>query len=133
MNKTETIGLYGINWPSDSKDLTEKDYETIFVETTKIIKDRNFPDKEELSMAYYNRGKVYSKRQKYKKALKDYTCSIKINNKQSAYFNRALMYGHYKKYKKAIKDFESVLEQDPNDLRAKRFIEVTKEHLGLST
>ena len=62
---------------------------------------------------YYSRGCLYERKGDLKKAEKDFTKSIEINNRVSdTYYNRGLVFVGKKKYALAIKDFDRAIELD---------------------
>jgi tetratricopeptide (TPR) repeat protein len=109
-------GRYGLDWERCEKfGYTERDYDVILFETTMIILNKDFPDKDELSVAYYDRGITHSRRKEKQKAIEDYTSSIEINNKIEAYYNRGKAYFYLEQYFMALKDFLKVKELDPSN------------------
>jgi tetratricopeptide (TPR) repeat protein len=133
MAKTGIIQRYGIDWGEGRKDLTKKDYKIIFTETTKIIEDKSFPDKDELSIAYYDRGIIYSDRGEYQKAINDYSSAIEIDGRIEAIYNRGGLYYHLEQYFLALKDFLKFKELDfgdpPTDVDIDKNIDETKKKL----
>jgi tetratricopeptide (TPR) repeat protein len=131
MAKTGKIGRYGIDWGESRNDLTEKDYETILVETTKIIEDENYPDKKERSTAFYSRGIIHTRNNDYQKAIDDYTSSIKIDNNIESYYNRARLYYLVGDLTRALKGLKYFIKKEPNEYDAKGFIEAIEKELLL--
>ena len=78
---------------------------TFCLTITKAIEDLNkaIQISPQLTVAYYNRGTVYSDKGLYDKAIKDYTKVIEINPKYAeAYYDRGLAYDDKGLYDKAI-------------------------------
>jgi tetratricopeptide (TPR) repeat protein len=73
------MGRYGIDWGNSEDDLTENDYNTIFVETSKIISLKTTETSEVLA-AFYNRGNIFQNRGEYQKAILDYSSAIELQN-----------------------------------------------------
>jgi tetratricopeptide (TPR) repeat protein len=132
MDNIDKDRRYEIDWDKIKQEgPTEKDYEIILMETTKIIEDDNFPDKKEKAVAFYDRGIVYSKRGEIKKAIRDYSLSININATNEAYCNRGGIYYELGVYKKALEDFENALKLVPNDPDSNMYILRIKEKIGI--
>jgi tetratricopeptide (TPR) repeat protein len=129
--KSGKIGRYGIDWGEGENDLTEKDYEIILTETTRIIEKSDVSDKE-LPTAFFNRGIIYLKQKDYQKALSDFTMSINLReNFFASYYNRGCIYYNLKKYKEALDDFKISLKLCPAYTDAKTWVEIIKSELGI--
>jgi tetratricopeptide (TPR) repeat protein len=123
---------YGINWGKSENDLKEQDYETIFTETSKIIEGKILSNKNELAIAFYNRGVWYSKKGLYQEAIADYTASIKVKNDASeVYYNRGASYCELNMYEKALLDFKMAFKLNPNDIDTKQAIEAVEKYLSI--
>jgi tetratricopeptide (TPR) repeat protein len=73
----------------------------------------------ESAIDYSNRGLVYFKSKKIKKALADYDRAIELNPKlDSAYNNRANYYAAQGQYLEAILDYDIALDLNPGNVRA---------------
>jgi len=71
------------------------------------------------SVAYHNRGIVYTDNKEYEKALNDFNCAINIDNKYAkAYHSRGLLYADMKQYEKAIDDYNEAIKLKPNFAKA---------------
>jgi tetratricopeptide (TPR) repeat protein len=128
--KTGKIGRYGIDWGESENDLTKEDYETILIETTKIIEKGDFSDVEESSMTFFNRGVLYHRKKDYQKSLSDFTSSINLTDDFfPSYYNRGYSYYHLGKHAEALKDFEITLKLNPDDKKAKTWIDIIKSEI----
>jgi tetratricopeptide (TPR) repeat protein len=71
--------------------------------------------REQLAVAYYNRGLAYARSNQYEEAIKDFKKALELNPKYAgAYNNRGNVYHELKQYKKAIEDYKEALELNPN-------------------
>jgi len=117
------MGRYGIDWGNSEDDLTENDYNTIFVETSKIISLKT-AGKSEVLAAFYNRGNVFHNRSEYQKAILDYSSAIELQNDfEPAYYNRGGVFYLLKNYDKALSDFKKAFEINPQDKDAKIWVD----------
>jgi tetratricopeptide (TPR) repeat protein len=70
---------------------------------------------------FNRRGNLWQRKQAYKKAIKDYDESLKLDpTSTSSFFNRGLAWSHQGNHDKAIADFNAVLRQSP--LNAAAFV-----------
>lgn len=109
------MGRYGIDWSKGLDKFKADDYDTIVLETTKIIENNVVGDL--LSGAYYDRGIIYSDRRNYEKAILDFTFALQLNfhHPGAAYYNRGLAYYMIKKMDLALFDFNKANNLNPND------------------
>ena len=72
--------------------------------------------------AYHNRGKKYSDKKRYQRALKDFNKAIKLATESiditPTLIARAYVYRQLKAYESSIKDYNAVLEVSPEDVEA---------------
>ena len=122
------IMRYGVNLFKE--DFSEEDYEKILIETTKIIEDGK--DREEIGIAYYNRGLAYYSRHQEEKAIPDFTNAIEIMpNFADVYFMRAASYFMFYEHEKALIDAKKALQLNKTDLQCLNFIEELKKKLPI--
>jgi tetratricopeptide (TPR) repeat protein len=82
-------------------------------------------------LAHTNQGTTYSKKGKYKEAIKEYDKAIEINPGYAlAYYNRSVAYTKTKQYDKAINDCNKVLQLDPKHASSYYTRGVSYWHLG---
>ena len=92
-----------------NKEEIQKEIELL---TANILKDSNNP------ILYLERAKYYQNLCAYKKAIKDYSKVLEINNTNiSALYSRALCYRLVKRYEEALKDLEALLKIAPENIR----------------
>ena len=95
------------------KDCTSKNPDRGIAGCTKII-DAGKGTKQNLAIAYRNRGTAYAKKGEYDKALVDLSAAIKRNNKfADAYYDRGLTYYNMHDAKLAIADFTNAIAFKP--------------------
>jgi tetratricopeptide (TPR) repeat protein len=130
--KSGKIGRYGIDWGENEDDLTEKDYGSIFIETTKIIENDYFPYMKEAPIAFYDRGVLYLKRKEYQKAISDFSAAIKLaDNDSFCHYNRGYAYYYLRKYGEALKDFKKALELYPDSLKSYPYLKDIKYRIKI--
>jgi tetratricopeptide (TPR) repeat protein len=123
------MGRYGINWGKSEDDLTERDYDTIFTETNKIISEKNVETRE-IAIAYYSRGIIFRRRNDLKNAISDYTSAIELQNDyEPAWYNRGGIFYDLKLYDRALADFKKAFEINPKDEDAQKWISFLKKIL----
>jgi len=109
------MGRYGIDWDKGLQNFTEEDYNLIMTETTKIIDEKN-TDMNTLSGAFYDRGVLFEIKNEYRKAISDYTSSIKIrDNFYAAYYNRGRLFALERKYDIALSDLNKAMQINPDN------------------
>jgi tetratricopeptide (TPR) repeat protein len=82
-------------------------------------------------LAYTNQGTTYSKKGKYKEAIKEYDKAIEINpGYKLAYYNRSVAYTKTGQYDRAINDCNKVLQLDPKHANSYYNRGVSYWHLG---
>jgi tetratricopeptide (TPR) repeat protein len=73
-------------------------------------------DKDNLAIAYSNRGNSYLRREVYDKAIQDYGQAIRLDPKfASAYRNRGAAYFNLGQYDKALPDYDAAIAIEPNE------------------
>ena len=83
----------------------------------KIAEDESIKEvaREELAVAYYNRGNAYVKLKESERAMEDYSKAIELNpNLAEAYNNRGNGYYELKESERAIEDYSRAIELNPN-------------------
>ena len=83
----------------------------------KIAEDESIKEvaREELAVAYYNRGNAYVKLKESERAMEDYSKAIELNpNLAEAYNNRGNGYYELEEYERAIEDYSRAIELNPN-------------------
>jgi len=109
------MGRYGIDWTKGLQNFTDEDWNTIIVETTKII-DENNTDMNTLSGAFYDRGVLFEIMNENKKAISDYTSAINFrNNFNAAYYNRGRLFALEREYDIALSDLNKALQISHDD------------------
>ncbi len=83
---------------------------------TKAIENWKWSDtKENLAVAYYNRGLVYGEKGEYDKEMEDYNKAIELKpDLAEAYINRGIVYSDKGEYDKAIEDYNKAIELKPD-------------------
>jgi tetratricopeptide (TPR) repeat protein len=72
--------------------------------------------KENLAIAYNNRGSAYDDKKQTDKAIADYTRAIAANpNYDAAYYNRSYAHERKGKVKEALQDMEKAVQLEPDD------------------
>ena len=72
------------------------------------------PRRQDAHAAYHNRGKAWSEKGDYDKAIADYNEAIRLDPKFAiAYHNRGGAWGSKGDYDKAIADYNEVIRLDP--------------------
>ncbi|MDB9540271.1 tetratricopeptide repeat protein [Anabaenopsis tanganyikae CS-531] len=85
----------------------------IYNKKTKLVKQRWITPLS--SEAYFNRGVVYTRQQKWDLALADFNQAIKLNpNDALAYKNRGTIYYNQQKWDLALADFNQAIKLNPN-------------------
>lgn len=75
--------------------------------------------RENLAVAYYNRGTAYNTLKQHETAIEDFNKALEHNPKYAmAYNNRGNAYSELKQYEEAIEDYSKAIELDPNDAEA---------------
>lgn len=63
---------------------------------------------------FMNRGTIYSDKQFYELAIKDFDKALELKTDYAeAFYNRGLAYFHLKNYSESIKDYSSAIISDP--------------------
>ena len=90
------------------------DSEQLIRACTAIIRaGRQAPD--DLSRAFFDRGRALSDEAQYERAIQDFDLAIKLDPDYPDAFNhRALAYAGQGDYERAIKDFDEAVRLDPN-------------------
>jgi tetratricopeptide (TPR) repeat protein len=91
------------------------DYDEAIRLFTKAIESGEL-SRENLSIAYYNRGNAWQSKGDSDKAIADYTKAIEIDPKHArAYYNRGKAWKKKGDYDKAIADYTKAIEINPKD------------------
>ena len=73
--------------------------------------------KNDLAIAYGNRGMAYRAKEQYDRAIEDYTKAIELKPKDAwIYNNRGVAYKGKKEYDRGIRDFDKAIELDPKNV-----------------
>ena len=82
---------------------------------TTVIQSGKEP-KNNLVIAFNNRGTAYSDKGQHDRAIEDYDQAIKLNPKLAiAFFNRGTAYSDKGRHERAIQDFDQAIKLDPSD------------------
>jgi tetratricopeptide (TPR) repeat protein len=115
----------------NTKKYLERTEDIILSKEDNYIKNDPPPTfKKKLSLAFYNKGLIFLRREEYQKVIDNCTLSIKIDNKEESYYNRGTAYYYLGELTKALEDFETVLKLNPNESGAKFFIKSIKKELN---
>jgi tetratricopeptide (TPR) repeat protein len=92
-----------------------EDHDLSIKACTEII-SKESETKQNLAVAYYNRGASYYAKVENDRAIADYTMAIALDPKYAlAYYNRGNIYLHKSDYDRAIADYTKAIEIDPKD------------------
>jgi tetratricopeptide (TPR) repeat protein len=90
----------------------DKDYDEVIEILTTMLK--KYPDNQP-EISYFNRGNAYRYIREYKKAVADYTKTIKIKpGYTDAYYNRGVCFFRLEEFEKAVSDFTEVIKIIPD-------------------
>ncbi len=71
------------------------------------------------AIVYYNRGNAYRRKQQWKRAIADYTRSLRLNSKEAnSYYNRGVSYGNNGQADRAIADYSRAIRLKPSFVSA---------------
>jgi len=83
------------------------------------------------SLAYINRGNLYSIQGRFQEAIDDYNAAIKLNpHDPESYANRGVVYGQTGQLPQALTDFNQAIELNPNFANAYYDRAITFHKLG---
>ena len=87
--------------------------------------------RENLAIAYNNRGSAWDDKRSSDKALKDYSKAIEINpNYDAAYYNRSFAYERKGQITLAFKDMERAVQLEPDDQDFQQRLLYLKARMG---
>jgi tetratricopeptide (TPR) repeat protein len=83
-----------------------------------------------LTRAYDERGRVYMEKGDSRRAIEEFTQSIRIRGTTDGYYQRGLAYEAMGEHQKAVADFDNAIAQQRDAPYAYRARAVARDHLG---